>query len=156
MRCIPPIAIGVISEAHAGNRPARRSGPTCPILPVRSLVETANLPARSCRGHSYRSYIFFDQYSALQRIKRPSSFDVLNVVNRSSYYRTKKPEYGRYLQFQPRVGSGKRVAKRDAQPVVQSTDTTDDLDRSKLSQLVPRFLDLRDTDYREPTPGRPE
>ena len=36
------------------------------------------------------------------------------------------------------------------------TDTADDLDASKLSELGTRLLDLRDGDHSEPTSGRPE
>ena len=83
-------------------------------------------------------------------------FGVLNVACRIVILLEQKPAYGRYLQFQPRVRSGKRVENRNAQPVDQSKGNTDHLERSELGQLVSRILDLRDSDHCEPTPGRAE
>ena len=71
-------------------------------------------------------------------------------------FETKAPAYGCHLQFQPRVRSGKRVEDRNTQPVVQPTSATDDLDRSKFSQLVSWLLDFRNTDHCQPIPGRPQ
>jgi len=60
-------------------------------------------------------------------------FGVLNVVCRIVILLEQKPAYGRYLQFQPRVRSGKRAEKRNAQPVDESKGNPDHLDRSELS-----------------------
>jgi len=118
--------------------PARTCGLTCPIRFGNRLSAWTHV-------------------RLFKRIKHLSCFGVLNVGSGSSYYQNKEPDYGRHLQFQPRICSGKRAENRNAQPVVvQSTDTTDDLDRSKLSQLISRFLDFRDTDHCEPAPGRPQ
>jgi hypothetical protein len=76
------------------------------------------------------------------------------VISLEQGIRTERPDHGRYLQFQPRVHSKERVGNQNAQPVDQSKDTADDLDRDKLSQLVYWILDLRNPDYCEPTPGR--
>jgi hypothetical protein len=93
--------------------------------------------------------------AAAERTQAAIVFGVLNLVAHSSYYRTEKPDYGRHLQFQTRVRSEDRVESPNDQPVADATDTTEDLDRNELNQLVSRLLDFRDADHSEPTSCRP-